>query len=354
METHYKLMKVWEAKPFPDADVIDEKERRRRLESISQLSRTAFPPNTCNEQVPMPLHEEIIVVIMWLLFFGVMLYGPFVLILIGMFRLDIALTLVVISLTIGLTPTPFKKWMCDHYLATLNLKYFSYRGVWRTTIPPNKRFIVITPPHGLFPFGGILGILAIPRFAGFFPRGLAASVILRIPFVGNLLQFMGVIDAAKANVIEHLQHDEVIGISSGGIAEIFETNAAEGTECILLKSRGGICKLALETGTDLIPAYLFGNSKAIDVWYDSYGIMQWLSRKLRVSLVFFTGRWGLPVPYRTPLLGVCGDPIAVPHIPNPSPEQVQELLNVLQVKIKELFDTHKASFGWKHVELTIK
>lgn len=144
------------------------------------------------------------------------------------------------------------------------------------------------------------------------------------------------------------------GISSGGIAEIFESNCISGTETIILKSRHGICKLAILNGVDIIPGYLFGNCQALNIWYDSYGIMQNISRNLRVSLVLFSGRYFLPIPYRAPLLSVFGDPIKVNQNSNPSNEEIQLLLNELEVRVKELFDLHKSAFGWSHVELVIK
>jgi hypothetical protein len=112
-----------------------------------------------------------------------------------------------------------------------------------------------------------------------------------------------------------------LGVSSGGIAEIFETGGnknGERVETIILKSRGGLAKLALETGAYLVPSYIFGNTLCLKVWHDPWGIMRAISRRLRVSIVFFTGRFGLPIPYRVPLLGVLGSPIEVPLTPNPS------------------------------------
>ena len=82
--------------------------------------------------------------------------------------------------------------------------------------------------------------------------------------------------------------------------------------------------------------------------------MQYLSRKLRVSLVFFSGRWGLPIPYRIPLLAVFDAPIKVKLTPHPTPEEVQALLSLLKDRIRGLFDQHKASYGWEHVRLVIK
>ena len=99
---------------------------------------------------------------------------------------------------------------------------------------------------------------------------------------------------------------------------------------------------------------MFGNSKGFNVWYDNFGIMQYLSRALRVSLVFFSGRWGLPIPYRIPLLAVFDAPIIVKKNPNPTREEVQNLLTELEDRVTKLFDLHKGSFGWDHVKLVIK
>ena len=145
-----------------------------------------------------------------------------------------------------------------------------------------------------------------------------------------------------------------IGISSGGIAEIFETNSELGTETIILKSRRGIARMALEHGVPIIPGYFFGNSKALHVWYDNYGCMQWLSRKLRISIVFFSGRMGLPIPFRTPLLAVFGDPFPVQKKITPTTDDIDVVMEKLELEIKLLFDTHKAAFGWNNVELNIK
>lgn len=68
----------------------------------------------------------------------------------------------------------------------------------------------------------------------------------------------------------------------------------------------------------------------------------------------FLGRWGLPIPYRTPMLGVAGEMIQVDKIENPTKEDIAKLLTVLEERIKETFDTHKAAYDWENVELVIK
>ena len=79
-----------------------------------------------------------------------------------------------------------------------------------------------------------------------------------------------------------------MGISSGGVAEVFETNSKDGTETIILSNRKGLVKLALRHGADIVPCFLYGNTAALSVWYDPFGVMRAISRKVREG----RGRWG--------------------------------------------------------------
>ena len=251
LETEFKLLDVWNA-PWITGDVSHE-ERQRILNDASKLSETTFEAGCCTQQTPMPFHEEMLVAFVWFLFFSIVLYGPFIIVGLLFWRPDIAFSLIALSLAISRIPCSFSPSVCCSHIATLNLKYFNYRAIWKETLEPTRRFICVTPPHGLFPIGGILGIFAMPRFTGLFGHGIAATAVLNVPVLGNLLKLLGCIDASKESCVNTLEKGGSIGISSGGIAEIFETNCEEGVETIILKSRGGICKLALEHGVDIVP-----------------------------------------------------------------------------------------------------
>lgn len=66
--------------------------------------------------------------------------------------------------------------------------------------------------------------------------------------------------------LQALNKNHTIGISTGGVAEVFETNSPSGDEVIVLKTRKGIIKLAFRTGASLVPCYLFGNTKLFSLW----------------------------------------------------------------------------------------
>merc|ERR1719162_2962002 len=148
-------------------------------------------------------------------------------------------------------------------------------------------------------------------------RGLASSAALRTPIFKQVLRSIGVIDASRSVARKTLENGESIGISTGGVAEIFFTN--EDNECILLKERIGLIKLAIRTGADISPCYLFGNTKLLNCWTGegipgAQFILEKISRRAGFALILIYGRFFLPVPFRKPVLGVCGKAIPTHNI----------------------------------------
>lgn len=366
-ELDYKCLVSWSApiaEPFErEADTNDAaKLRNAALKKQCLVSDKPFQQRVCRV-VPMALHEDLLCCAAWFLFFGIMLYTPLYLLVLvfvynnAMKALQLLFLLFLLSIS---TRKVFRPSDCRSYLGGLMLKYFSHTSIWKENLPTDKPYIIVGPPHGVFPFGALLACISLPRITGLYIRGLAATALLMVPFVGSRLAALGLVDASRENARKMLLADWSLGISSGGINEIFETHvpsgldAHGGCETIILKSRGGICKLALETGAYLVPSFIFGNTLCLRVWSDPWGLMRGLSRRLRISVCFFTGRFGLPIPFRVPLLGVLGAAIHVPKVANPSPEMVQSLLDKLCDEVQALFEEHKAAYGWENVRLVIK
>ncbi len=55
---------------------------------------------------------------------------------------------------------------------------------------------------------------------------------------------------------------------------------------------------------DLLPVYHLGQSQLLTSWGSEE-----LSRRYRISLIFFWGQWGLPLPRRHPVISLIGPPI---------------------------------------------
>lgn len=140
--------------------------------------------------------------------------------------------------------------------------------------------------------------------------------------------------------------------------------------------------------TDLLPVYHLGQSQLLTSWGSEE-----FSRKYRISLIFFWGQWGLPLPRRHPIISLIGSPIpgaeqvshtckymhacthatlltfasaaaeacrmvwclAVKQDDHPSQEAIDALHAQFSAAIKKLFDDHKHLLGieWAKKELRI-
>ncbi len=144
-----------------------------------------------------------------------------------------------------------------------------------------------------------MAMIAFPSVIGFSFRGLAASAALSLPIYKQLLCTIGAIDASSASATKALRNGHTLGISTGGVAEVFDTNDEIGNEVIVLRERKGLVKLAIRTGTPLVPCYLFGNTKLLSLFTggnrNSYisRILSHLSRKVGFALILFWGRFGM-------------------------------------------------------------
>jgi hypothetical protein len=280
-------------------NLANEKDQKVREKAIMDRSIHDFSSEDTLKQAKMTFLEEFTAVCLFL--FGVpgaaytipviaaVLYylaGPTVLI-------GYLTFLVVLSML----PAPFQEDSLWSYPAIAISKYFSFKGCFTQMLDRNRPYILVAPPHGLFPFGNLVTMIAFPCLAGFSFKGLAASAALRMPYFRQLLCTIGVIDASAKSATKALKDGYTIGISTGGVAEVFETNSATGDEAIVLRERKGLVKLAIRTGAPLVPSYLFGNTKLFsqytggDVGSPLHSFLEQLSRKIGFATVLFWGRF---------------------------------------------------------------
>eukprot|EP00747_Dinoflagellata_sp_TGD_P041531 gnl/TRDRNA2_/TRDRNA2_141531_c0_seq2.p1 gnl/TRDRNA2_/TRDRNA2_141531_c0~~gnl/TRDRNA2_/TRDRNA2_141531_c0_seq2.p1 ORF type:complete len:164 (+),score=26.50 gnl/TRDRNA2_/TRDRNA2_141531_c0_seq2:63-494(+) len=141
-----------------------------------------------------------------------------------------------------------------------------------------------------------------------------------------------------------------------GIHGMFAGRSAT-EERLFIERKKGLIRIALRTGTPLVPCYCFGQSKLVGSGQDPFGFMMWLSRTCKVSLVLPIGRWLLPIPFRTPCTLAIGRPIQVEKVPEgtqPDQQQVDELHALLVKETTALFERYKAACGFDAKEVRIK
>jgi 1-acyl-sn-glycerol-3-phosphate acyltransferase len=120
----------------------------------------------------------------------------------------------------------------------------------------------------------------------------AAEALLRTPILKHVMGIFYLISASKPSLIRQFKNGGSVVLYVGGMAELFLSSNME--ETLYLKKRKGFIKLALQTGVDVVPLYLFGNTTVLSVF--KTGFLASLSRQMQVSLTYFWGHWMLPIP----------------------------------------------------------
>ncbi|CAB9511649.1 Diacylglycerol O-acyltransferase 2 [Seminavis robusta] len=289
---------------------------------------------------------------------------PIALFVIGKFLVgNVALTFqlfgLFVILPLALMPQKFNPDSLQSWLALTMLKYYSWRLLLEEFPSPNRPRILVGPPHGVFPYGCLMTMICYPSTAGIFCRGLAARAAVVTPIFKQILRTVGIVDANRDTARRVLEKPSCLGISTGGVAEIFETNADD--EVILLKERVGLIKLAIRTGADLQPCYIYGSNDVLSCWTGegipgANALLSRISRKLGFGVIVIFGRFGLPIPRRVPLLGVCGKAIRTDHMKceNPTKEQIEEVQGLLIKHMEAVFQRYKKLYKFDEKHLIIK
>ena len=136
-----------------------------------------------------------------------------------------------------------------------------------------------------------------------------------------------------------------------------------GKNIIVFKKRRGLIKLAIETGAELVPCYVFGGTDFYNNLATDGGFFASISRWLRAGITIF---WGpvpfIPViPYTPRVTMVIGDPLPVPKVwdaevkGEPVPRELIDELHARFLKATtELFDQYKAAAGYPDAVLEVE
>lgn len=238
------------------------------------------------------------------------------------------------------------------------LDYFQFESITedekhlRDTIASGTKYIFACQPHGVLSFCGMCSAISVTTDVQSVPTA-AASVVLSMPLLKNLMGIFNLIDASSGSIRRNFKKGGMGGcvvIYIGGIAELFKSCRTE--ERLYLSKRKGFIKMALREGVDVVPVYLFGNTSVLSVL--KHGPLAALSRKLQVSLTWLWGMWYLPIPRDDKLLYVCGKPLGLPHIAEPTQEDIDKWHAKYCEEVRRLFESYKEKVPlYKHKKLFI-
>jgi len=237
----------------------------------------------------------------------------------------------------------------NHWIWDRWTEYFKTRVLLEPGFDPSdtRAKVFAFMPHGLYPMGAAIALVGDLNRRVFTNMQVAvANAARRVPVFRHLLGTIGDLPATNEAIRATLARGKSVQLLPGGIGEMYYAGASHlTTETLLLNDRKGFIKACLQAGAPIVPVYVFGTNSVFNI-VPLADRLQWLGRFLQVSLVWFYGRGGLPIPFSVPLMYVVGAPIEVGEaVANPSPEQVERCHKAFITAVVTLFDKYKKVYG---------
>jgi len=221
-----------------------------------------------------------------------------------------------------------------------------------------EQCIVAVHPHGVLSLGHYL---VISGFDAEFDKSapaarrcaLSAGVLFKLPFVRELALGLGCVDAHRDVAKRCLSQGFSLSVVPGGERE--QLLAQRGSmEQLVLKTRQGFVRLALQHGVPLVPVYAFGEAQLFRQSQLLMSFRAWVQRRIGVALVMPYGPSGLPwQTFSTPVRIVVGRPLSMPKILEPSKAEIDEHHARYVHELSALFERNKVNAGYPSSHLHI-
>jgi 1-acyl-sn-glycerol-3-phosphate acyltransferase len=214
----------------------------------------------------------------------------------------------------------------------------------------DKNYLICYFPHALYPYAFWLIYDYMKEHFAIRFLYTGADIVLWVPILRRIHAWWGFTKVSYKPLQENLQRPypyNTLMLQPDGIRGMFYGINGK-HEQVVLHRRRGFCRVALETGASLVPCYVFGANQLYRRTWGPQSRADRLSKKLGISFVYWTGRWGCPfgfMPAKTKLVVALGKPIPVSPVERPSKEQIEALHATFVQAIKDLYDRYKHKMG---------
>ncbi|KAJ3628316.1 hypothetical protein MTP99_015629 [Tenebrio molitor] len=228
--------------------------------------------------------------------------------------------------------------------------YFKHQLVRdeNATFDSKRNYLFACFPHGMLPVGTFASF--VDGYHQVFPNHRPYTTVLSIqfwmPVIRELFLSVGAV-SVSAPSIKYLLNNEkggnIVSILIGGADE--SKYSKPGKYKIILNKRKGFVKMALQTGSPLVPVISFGETDVFDqLDFPGFGFLRDLVKNtLQIGLVIPKGTY-LVCPNRVRVSTVVGRPIDVEKTDNPTSEQIDKLHQEFVDGIKKLFEEYKGNY----------
>ncbi|KAK7195303.1 diacylglycerol acyltransferase [Novymonas esmeraldas] len=250
-----------------------------------------------------------------------------------------------------------------NYLFSDAVKYFNFRIIVDDPAVQMRddttQYLFSFHPHGVFPGTALFASLTaewalkIGLNARRYVSTHVASIIFNVPLVRDFNLRLGALSVSRRTLEASLKRGNSVLIVTGGQAEMLHTQVSA-QRMTLITQHTGFVRLAIESRVPLVPLLCFAENNVL-------GLLQF-PRIQRISLKILGfpfpmipyGRFGLPLPFPTPLTLVVGPPLAIPaDADGNNPDDVRRLSEAYFHSLKELFYRRRAEAGYPDMELVL-
>jgi 2-acylglycerol O-acyltransferase 2 len=195
-------------------------------------------------------------------------------------------------------------------------------------LPPSP-CLFVWQPHGLVSISSLFynsGLLTSPGYAR--NHTVLISFWHYIPILGDFARHLRSIPSDAKSIRSTLTHRESVSVMLGGVHEMIESHPTH----IQIPHRAGIYRIALETGTPLVPVLTYGENERFpkgEHWVFE-AINGWLYSNFRMGIPFpsweAVKNWSaLSYKPLKPIHSYTGKPIQVEKIENPTDGDIDAL-----------------------------
>lgn len=206
---------------------------------------------------------------------------------------------------------------------------------------PSSPCLFVWQPHGLISISSLFynsGLLSTDGYAR--NHTVLISFWHYLPFIGDFARHLCSIPADAASIRKTINARESVSLMIGGVRDMLDSRPY----VITVPKRNGIYRIALETGTPLVPVLTYGENERFprgDHWLFA-AINNWLYSNFRVGIPFpsWTAlqNWS-ELSYKSikPIHSYTGAPIEVSKVENPTDAQIDALRKQYIASVEALF-----------------